>query len=385
MHSVVVYRDSLLARSETFIRAQGVQLSRYEAYFLGARRVDGLELPWERALTVAGKGPLGRGREAAFRLLGRSRAADRWVRSVRPRLVHAQFGFSAASVLPWVERHRLPLITTFRGVDATSTDEALRSGSLSARLFLRRRCWIARRSDLILSVSEFIRQKLIGHGFPERKLLVHYNGVDTAYFQPRQSEGARRFVLAVGRLVEKKGFDVLINAMAGVSAEARVPIVIVGTGPEGTKLAELAEVRRVNVEFLGAQAHREVRRLMNEATVVVVPSRTAGSGDSEGLPNVLLEAMATGCPVVATRHAGIPEVVVDGETGLLVDENNFPALGRALDVLLTNPDARTRLSAAATRLVEERFALSRQMDKLERLYDRVIDLDASGNRIDHGA
>lgn len=179
-------------------------------------------------------------------------------------------------------------------------------------------------------------------------------------------------VLAVGRLVEKKGFDVLLKAMAGVQEELRAPIAVVGDGPLRQELADSASRLGLRVNFLGAQPHERVRMLMADATVVVVPSRTAASGDAEGLPNVVVEAMASACPVIATRHAGIPEVVSDGTTGLLVPENDVGSLGRALTALLSDDVLQLSMGLSARATVEGRFALASQMEKLESLYDRVV-------------
>jgi colanic acid/amylovoran biosynthesis glycosyltransferase len=125
------------------------------------------------------------------------------------------------------------------------------------------------------------------------------------------------------------------------------------------------------VTFHGQLAREDVATVRGRADFMLVPSVTAADGDEEGIPVVLMEAMAAGLAVVATRHGGIPELVVDGETGLLVPERDGPALARALGRLIADPQLRLRLSRAARARVLRQHALDRQNDQLANLLWRV--------------
>jgi glycosyltransferase involved in cell wall biosynthesis len=188
-------------------------------------------------------------------------------------------------------------------------------------------------------------------------------GVDARAFAPRAPEGALRvrygvpaqavLVVAVGRLVEKKGFAYLVDASAKVPG---VHVLIAGDGDLRAALEARAHERRAPVTFAGNLARAEVAAVLAAADVVAVPSVIDRAGNVDGLPNVLLEALAAGTAVVATRVAGIPEVVADGENGLLVAPQNADDLASALRRLAEEPEMRARLGAAARQCALSRLS-----------------------------
>ena len=185
-----------------------------------------------------------------------------------------------------------------------------------------------------------------------------YNGLDLETLRFRPSSLKPPSIVAVGRLVEKKGFADLIDAVSVLAArDVVVPTRIAGGGRLEPALREQVEISALGgmVEMLGPRTQCEIITLIHSATVVVAPCVTAADGDRDGLPTVLLEAMAMGTPVIATAVTGIPEAVVDGETGLIVPERDPYALADAVERLLGDPALRTRLAVAARAMVEERF------------------------------
>lgn len=182
------------------------------------------------------------------------------------------------------------------------------------------------------------------------------HGVDLARFEATRRNTAGAFeVLAVGRLVAKKGFDVLIDALA----LARQPwtVRIVGEGAEGAPLR--ARARALGVEprvvWHGGCTHAELPALYAAAQAVAVPSVVDASGDRDGLPNVLLEALASARPVVATNAGAIASAIVDGETGRLVAPGDAAALAGALDALVRDAAMADRLAGGGRALVETRY------------------------------
>ena len=151
----------------------------------------------------------------------------------------------------------------------------------------------------------------------------------------------------------------------------RIGLVLIGAGPLEGKLREQARGLQ-QVSFAGWLPNPEVRRRMRGALAVCVPSETAADGDSEGLPSVILEAMAEGVPVVATRHAGIAEAVEDGRTGLLVPEGDPRALADALARLAAQPEWRRALGVAAYHSAAERFDALTQSRRLEAALLRLV-------------
>ncbi len=222
-----------------------------------------------------------------------------------------------------------------------------------------------RHADIVVTVSDFNRRTLlrIGSGIPhlEAKLRRLYNGVDLALFHPGPAvNGAALRILAVGRFVEKKGFPVLIEA-CGVLRQRGVPFTcdLIGSGTQQALLEELIARRGLGgqITVRGALALEEVAREMRAASLLVLPCITAADGNMDALPTVLLEAMASGVPVVSTALSGIPEIVVDGETGYLVEPGDAVALAGAMEKILREPESSARRGRAGRRRAEELFDL----------------------------
>ena len=207
--------------------------------------------------------------------------------------------------------------------------------------------------------------------------------VDLQAFAPREDQDAvrrhlgvpegRLFVLALGRLVEKKGFADLIDAAALTPG---VHVVLAGAGDLEGELRAQARARGAAVSFAGAIDREAVAAALGAADVVVVPSVRDRAGNVDGLPNVLLEALGAGCAVVATRVAGIPDVIRDGENGLLVPERDPAALASALTRLHHEPQTRRQLGAAARRTVEETFTWGAAVSAFSKAYVEAAALDA---------
>jgi glycosyltransferase involved in cell wall biosynthesis len=234
-----------------------------------------------------------------------------------------------------------------------------------------------RRYERVICVSEDLVETCVRSGVPARKCVLLENGIDTAEYRRQQSTESARAALglpanglvvgAVGRLEPEKGFDVLIRAVAALAGRGLdVRLVIVGEGGDRGRLEQLAGELGVadRVRLTGWQS--DVRGYFEAMDVFALSSLR------EGLPNVLLEAMALEVPAVAARVAGVPALVHDGRTGLLVEPGDLAGLTRSLHALLTNPGLRLTLSRAARRAVETRFSFPVRMQKLTRIYDELL-------------
>lgn len=185
------------------------------------------------------------------------------------------------------------------------------------------------------------------------QLVYHPHGLPLVDWPMREAEPTGPPVLlGVGRLVPKKGFDTLLQAAREVPGSE---VVVAGEGPERTALAGLAAELGVNLWLPGYVSLDEVATLLRRATVVVLPSRRAADGDRDGLANVLLEAMATGVPVVTTTAGSATDVVSDGGTGWLVPPDDPGSLATALRRVLGDGAGRARVVEAARAAVVERF------------------------------
>jgi colanic acid/amylovoran biosynthesis glycosyltransferase len=369
---IATYRSPLFNASEGFVAAQALSLRRYQPVVCGRNRTDPVDA------RLAGRVILAETREERLMLdLGRPPARFLWqLRRWNPVLVHAHFATDGLIALPIAEQLDVPLVTSLRGYDITrSPASLLSSGSLSKARYALLGDRLRRKGALFLAVCDYLRDRAIAQGFPEERTLTHYNGVNLRLFAPLSAAPRDPLILHVGRLAEKKGTSVLLHAFARLGAEhAATRLAVIGDGPLRKDLQHTAATLGIadRIDWLGMITRPEVARWMQQAQLLAIPSLTASDGNAEGLPNVVVEAAASGLPVVATRHAGIPEAVIHGVTGLLVPEGDASALAQALREILAAPSLGDQLGVAARRLAESKFDYLVQMDRLEQHYDRII-------------
>jgi colanic acid/amylovoran biosynthesis glycosyltransferase len=233
------------------------------------------------------------------------------------------------------------------------------------------------KGDLFLTCSEHMRRWFAGKGWgEEKKMIVHRCGVRVERFSaPRTKANPQTRLLSIGRLVEKKGFEYGIRAVAKI--RPRFPEIryeIVGDGPQKPKLEQLIVELGVanNVRLLGWKAREEVLPLLGEANVLLAPSVTSHHGDQEGIPVVLMEAMASELPVISTHHTGIPEVVDDGESGFLVPEKDVESMADRLTHLVKNREIRRAMGQKGRKHIEEHYDLDKQNDRLIEIYRSLL-------------
>lgn len=365
---VAMVRAPVFNASETFVRRQILGLERYRAIVTGLEDKGNVPDGICPILPESGFEALG------ARLLGHWGSIARKLQGADVRLVHAQFGTDGVLALPLARRLGVPLVTTLRGYEVTRTRAnllvSLRPTWMRYALAERE---LARRGALFLAVSDALRAKAIARGFPPERTLTHYNGIDLAYFRP---EGRPReaIVLHVARLIEKKGTAVLLRAFALTCGSSAIgELVVLGDGPLRPKLERQAAALGIagRVRFLGHRSPDEVRDWLQRAALLAVPSLTAASGDSEGLPNAAVEALAVGLPVVGTDHAGLPEAIADGVNGFLSPEGDAEHLALRITELLHSPDLRRGMGLAGRARAEERFNAAHQNRLLETRYDAV--------------
>ncbi len=304
-------------------------------------------------------------------------------------LFHAHFATHAIDFIPQVKKFGLPLVVSTYGYDVSSAP----------------RVWpyygqhlpdLVDAATLFLAMSEDMRRDLIGLGCPADKILVHHTAVDVdrfSYKTPRSSDSRLR-ILTICTYQKRRGLPYLIRAFAEVlKSYPQIELRIVGRPMEQNVYAIQGEkpyeqqavsrevdalVRELNLDGYVTQTGRvEYSRLVAEyhnADVFALPSVTGSfDRDKEGIPTVLLEAQATGLPVVSTRHAGIPEAVLDGQSGYLMDERDIGALAEKLCLLLAERYLRERMGMTGRKHIEKEFNIVTQVQKLERIYDRLVE------------
>jgi glycosyltransferase involved in cell wall biosynthesis len=242
----------------------------------------------------------------------------------------------------------------------------------------------ATRARFVVTVSEYNRGYLAERvpAFANGKVRVLHNGVDLEVFAPNPATArAEDMLLYVGRFVEKKGVRHLIDAVNILRARGRtVRCVLVGDGDLRQQLETQVQEAGLGqtVSFAGQRSQEELLEIYRQATLLVMPAVMANDGDRDALPTVLLEAMACGLPVVASRLSGIPEIVDDGENGLLVETGDAASIASAVERLLDDGALRGRLGQTAREKVERCFDVNGSAKNLARLF---VDSVSMGTRI----
>jgi glycosyltransferase involved in cell wall biosynthesis len=301
------------------------------------------------------------------------RAARSVARRFRATVMHGHWvvpgGVTAAAAAPG-----LPLVISLHGSDVYVAETVAPARVAARQAF--------RRAGFVTACSADLARRAVALGAaPERIETVPY-GVDVERFRPdlqvrrtqRQElavDEGTPLVVAAGRLVRKKGFEYLIEAMA------RLPAAVLAVAGDGTLAGDLRERARAagiaeRVRFLGNLTQDRVGALLSAADVVCIPSVRDDSGNVDGLPNVLMEALASGTPVVTTAAGGILSVVDDGVTAFVVPERDSAAIAACIGHIIEQPALGRQIGVAARRLVDERFGWDRAAERFEAAYASAL-------------
>jgi glycosyltransferase involved in cell wall biosynthesis len=271
--------------------------------------------------------------------------------------LHAHFLHTPASVARYAAKLRaLPWSGSAHAKDVWTTPEWEKREKLAD-------------CEWLVTCSEASREHLARLAPPAKVELV-YHGLDLSRFPQgasfREENPAGAVILSVCRLVEKKGVDVLLEALARLPGDTPWRFVHVGGGPLGKRMKRKAEALGIaqRVTWRGPLAQRELLQEYRSADLFALASRVARDGDRDGLPNVLMEAQSQGLACVATRVSAIGELISDGVNGRLVAEGDAPALAAALAELIASPAHRRALGEAGAARVRAQFALERNVERL---------------------
>lgn len=359
---IVVFTPTRGGMSDTFIRAHLERLPfRCKAFYgvkLGIAAADGRKLwrwgDWFNA--------------AATRLFP---DLDRWLttyflarhlKTDKADAVLAEYGTTGSWIGPACERARIPLFVHFHGADASVEEVLLREREGYEGVF--------RIATGIVAVSQPMCERLVHMGAP--KECVHLNpcGVDPSQFKHGSANRPDASFVSVGRFVEKKAPYLTIMAFDRVKKKLPdAQLTMIGGGPLWGPCVRLVEALNLGnaVCLKGPQNHSVVQQELRSAAIFVQHSLVAQNGDSEGTPVAVVEAQMSGLPVVATRHAGIPEVVVDGETGYLVDEADIEGMAKAMIELAMYPDLARKMGDNGRKRAIEKFTMERHIDDLAKM------------------
>ena len=294
------------------------------------------------------------------------RLSFRWHRH-KVQAVLAETGPVAVRLMAVCRRANLPLVAHFHGADAYDHDILSGIGQRYPELF--------DQAAAVVAVSRDMVQQLVRLGAPSNK--VHYcpYGIDLTQFRGAQPANNDPRFLTVGRFVDKKAPHLTILAFREVAAETeQAQLIMIGDGPLMEACQQLVRALQLEsrVRFAGVCTHDEVALQMRQSRAFVQHSLRPSYGDSEGTPVAILEASASGLPVIATRHAGIMDVIIEGETGLLVDETDVQEMAAHMKALAYDSDLAERLGAAGRRRIRQHYKMEHSIGRLWEIIKSTI-------------
>jgi colanic acid/amylovoran biosynthesis glycosyltransferase len=367
--------------SETFIRAHVQELPATVRLLYGG---------WFPSYTEDGRSLLSSDlphkaiRYASRKLLRRSpqyfkdKSLKHFLQANKIDVVLAEYGPTGASIMDSCMQADVPLVVHFHGFDAYDRKTLDDYAPTYQRMFAG--------AAAIVAVSRDMERQLLALGAPREKLFYSPYGVDTGLFSGAEPAYSPPIFMAVGRFVEKKAPQLTLAAFKKVSErcpDARLKMIGDGELWESCKqLAKNLEISRA-VEFLAPRPQLEVATALRQVRAFVQHSIRASGGDSEGTPVSVLEAGAAGLPVVATRHAGIKDVVIDGETGLLVDEGDIEGMATQMIQLAQEPDLAGRIGKAARQRIVEEFSIKTSIHRLWGIIANCAGLSGNENERTH--
>jgi colanic acid/amylovoran biosynthesis glycosyltransferase len=285
-------------------------------------------------------------------------------------LLHIYFGHIAVHLLPLIRHWPKPTVVSFHGADVLVDLDKPRYRAATREMLAAARLVLVRSRSLARAVTKL--------GCDEDKIRLHRTGIPLAEIPFRlrvwPNDGAWKFLQA-GRLIEKKGFQTSLRAFAVFGAKnPGAAFTIAGEGPLLIELKNLARELGVGerVRFVGFLSQAQLREQFYESHIFLHPSELGGDGNQEGVPNSMLEAMASGLPVFATNHGGIPEAITPEVSGVLVEERAHAALAAALFDWTNRPEALAQLARRGATAVAEKFEQQAQARALEDYYQEAL-------------
>lgn len=364
--NIAIFSPGKNPYSETFIQAHkhflkgnvfyyynkgsALRLEKYERELL-SHQIKGLKL--KKKLLGLPKHPLW------------AEAAKKSLKAHQIDVILVEYGHHAYRLLPLLEICGIPFVVHFHGFDA-SADEVIKQCDHYHSVF--------ERASKIIAVSKVMGQKLLDLGCPEDKILYNTYGPNPDFESVKAQLSKQQFI-AMGRFTEKKAPYYTILAFKKVlEFFPEVKLLMAGDGDLLSTCQNLVRYYKLekHVMFLGVVTPEEFRELLSESLAFVQHSITAANGDMEGTPVVILEASASGLPVISTHHAGIPEVILHEETGLLCEEHDVDAMAENMLKLLRDRDYAMQLGRRGKERIKNSFSMGQHISLLQETLENVV-------------
>ena len=377
---LAIYTQRYLNNSMTFVYRQILSATRdFDPVVLTSNKVNNLKMfPFEKLYSKKIT-PVGRFYRIFKKSIGHfatlSPKQEKYffeiINSHGVKLVHAHFGPSAIEILPVVKKLNIPLLVTFHGYDASSL--------LNKKRYLRDLNGVLEYASII-TVSDYMSDKLKSLKPKQKNLYRLYYGIDLEKFpfverKPlirKFNDGEEIICLQISNFTEKKGHQYTVRAFSELLKKySRCKLILGGTGELLGQIKSLTSKLGIEdkVQFVGKVNPGDVFMYMKKSDLFFHHSITASDGDQEGIPNVIMEAMATGLPVISTYHAGIPELIQDGVDGFLVKEKDISGYAASMIRALSSDQ---NISYNALKKVKKEFNLELQSKKLFEIYTKIL-------------
>lgn len=369
MRKVLHYKTNFLNPSETFIHRFVINHHGFQPFALCytkksfSDRLDVYEVPQTGWYSLVN--------QLAFNLNLSLPYYKKTIQKLKPDIIHSHFGYDGYKLLSISERLKIPMVVSFYGSDVSRLPDEWG--------WKKRYRKMAASHAFFIAASSFMKQQLMDLGFPEDRIKVIRFGFDTRRIPFNVEHRLDKPVMLIGRLVEKKGFRYALKAIhllktKGVTVHAN----IFGDGPllQDLKKHSLQLDIADQIHFKGFHPFEEILHEFQHHSLLLAPSVRADDGDMEGLPNTILEAMASGTPVLTTRHAAIPEAVIHEKTGLLADERRPDQLAELMEMFYSDHFNTDGIRKNARCTIEREYDIQTNMAQTEAFYEKVINANS---------
>lgn len=286
-------------------------------------------------------------------------AIERYLVNNNIEAVLCEYGPSGVAMMETCKKLKIPLFVYFHGYDVYRQKELKKYGKKYLELF--------KISRKIFVVSKDMQNRLSEMGAPPEKLVYNPCGAETELFLPCNPAENPPVLFAAGRFEETKAPQNTIRSFASVARKfPDAKLIMAGEGSLLNKCKDLVKELKIenNVEFLGVLSHKEIAEQMRKSRAFVQHSVTTKNGDKEGTPVAIMEAAACALPVISTRHGGIPDVVVENVTGILVNEHDIESMTEAMIMMIAVPETALKMGMAGFERIRGNFSQKKSIEKL---------------------
>ncbi len=355
--NIAIFTPNQNPYSETFIQAHKNFLKGKVFYYYGSKPIhlegnDEIATKWQRRVNKFKKcfGSASKLRDKA--ILGS-------LKRNRIDVVLAEYGTHAHLILPLIKRANIPLVVHFHGYDASMPEVIDYCNNYKA---------VFQYASAVIAVSKTMEKMLLDLDCPREKLIYNVYGPHPEFLKVVPTLSKKQF-LAIGRFTDKKApYYTILAFKKAIENHPDARLILAGEGQLLETCKNLVKYLNLEetVQFLGVITPDQYRQFLSESLGFIQHSLTTDRGDMEGTPLSVLEASAAGLPVIATNHAGIPDVIIHGETGLLCEEHDVNAMALSMKRLLDHPEFAKSLGAAGKENVTANYTLERHIENLQR-------------------